>query len=171
MQLDLWQDVGPTTAFDATGGTNDRTGRTTYPTVTDGTLVVSMNSLPGFLNPTGTGGGLATTHETLFDFDTFLGDGELYAEVRGDGVDDWQFDSNGFDAQPDAYANGFPDTHLADFQIVFDSEPTTVGGDAPWDVISDDPMKTHPVIPEPVTMAGLMLGVGSLLGYVRRRRR
>jgi len=29
----------------------------------------------------------------------------------------------------------------------------------------------QPPIPEPVTMAGLMLGVGGLLGYVRRRRR
>jgi hypothetical protein len=27
-----------------------------------------------------------------------------------------------------------------------------------------------PLVPEPVTMAGLMLGVGSLLGYVRKRR-
>jgi hypothetical protein len=26
-------------------------------------------------------------------------------------------------------------------------------------------------IPEPVTMAGLMLGIGGLVGYVRRRRK
>jgi hypothetical protein len=26
------------------------------------------------------------------------------------------------------------------------------------------------VVPEPVTMAGLMLGIGSLVGYARKRR-
>jgi len=30
---------------------------------------------------------------------------------------------------------------------------------------------TSPPVPEPVTLAGLVLGVGSLVGYVRRRRR
>ena len=29
---------------------------------------------------------------------------------------------------------------------------------------------TEPPIPEPVTMAGLMLGIGSVLTYVRKRR-
>jgi len=46
-------------------------------------------------------------------------------------------------------------------------------GDNPWTQPSR-PMKAQfdvTMIPEPVTMAGLMLGVGALGGYVRRRRK
>ena len=42
------------------------------------------------------------------------------------------------------------------------------------DLLPDTPVyfrRTFTPVPEPVTMAGLMLGIGSIAGYVRRRRR
>ena len=56
-----------------------------------------------------------------------------------------------------------------DFHSGQDFDPATLGP-SDWITTSDDPTRGH-FVPEPVTMAGLMLGVGSLLGYVRRRRR
>jgi len=49
---------------------------------------------------------------------------------------------------------------------------TPYNGAGDWLTDSDDPtILASTVIPEPVTMAGLMIGVSSLLGYVRRRRK
>jgi hypothetical protein len=57
-------------------------------------------------------------------------------------------------------------------------EPTTnvfPPGDNPWAQLPRDVMARFDVsvseapVPEPVTMAGLMLGIGGLVGYVRRR--
>jgi len=39
-----------------------------------------------------------------------------------------------------------------------------------WAFSNAPPEQRQPPIPEPVTMAGLMLGIGGLVGYVRKRR-
>jgi hypothetical protein len=44
---------------------------------------------------------------------------------------------------------------------------TTVGSD----IVIQEATLQHELVPEPVTMAGLIFGVGSLVGYVRRRRK
>jgi hypothetical protein len=41
---------------------------------------------------------------------------------------------------------------------------------ANWTVLNEDPFRGNAIIPEPVTMAGLMLGIGCLSRYVRKRR-
>lgn len=53
----------------------------------------------------------------------------------------------------------------ADFRLKGTSEPTF----NPWLVRSSDPVTTA-FVPEPVTMLGLVLGVGGLAGYIRKRR-
>ena len=58
-----------------------------------------------------------------------------------------------------------PDGNLADAYMSWDLDPS--GQD--WDTYSSDQGGVY-VIPEPMTMAGLMLGIGSLVGYIRRRR-
>jgi len=55
------------------------------------------------------------------------------------------------------------------FSIMFD-DPLSQWGDTPPSVIFDN-FEYGSTVPEPLTMAGLMLGVGSLVGYVRRRRK
>ena len=56
----------------------------------------------------------------------------------------------------------------ADFEIRFNIDPSDTGA-PPWGAVSDDPVKFG-IIPEPVTMLGVFLAVGSLGGYLRRRR-
>jgi len=53
----------------------------------------------------------------------------------------------------------------ADFRLKGGSEPTNW----PWLVRSSDPITTA-YVPEPVTVLGVFLGLGSLAGYIRRRR-
>lgn len=53
----------------------------------------------------------------------------------------------------------------ADFRLKGGSE----GTDYNWLVRSSDPLTTA-FVPEPITMLGLVLGVGGLAGYVRKRR-
>ena len=43
------------------------------------------------------------------------------------------------------------------------------GGDSYW-ITEVQGLEKNPIIPEPVTLAGLFLGIGSLAGYLRRRR-
>jgi len=62
----------------------------------------------------------------------------------------------------------FGTSQYADLHSGQDFDPAALGP-ADWIVTSDDPTRGY-FVPEPVTMAGLMLGIGSLLGYVRRRR-
>jgi len=56
----------------------------------------------------------------------------------------------------------------ADFEIRFNFDPSETSA-PPWGAASDDPSKFS-VIPEPVTMLGLFLGVSGLGQYLRKRR-
>lgn len=63
----------------------------------------------------------------------------------------------------------------ADFFIQFDIDPDSsvpAVGPGEWLARSDDPARFEvgSVIPEPFTMVGLLIGGGSLTGYLRRRR-
>jgi len=72
------------------------------------------------------------------------------------------FDNSWYPSSADPYYLTDPDwmgdLSLGRLQLRLDDEPTKI--------YSFDAK----VIPEPVTMAGLVLGVGSLVGYIRRRR-
>ena len=70
-----------------------------------------------------------------------------------------------------SYANSgyaVPTGLSADFEIRFNFDPSETSA-PPWGAASDDPSKFS-VIPEPVTMLGLFLGVSGLGQYLRKRR-
>ena len=59
-----------------------------------------------------------------------------------------------------------PNDGTVDWRVVFTGKPDPTGQ---FLVLSDDPIDTV-VIPEPVTMASLFLGIGCLSRYIRKRR-
>lgn len=67
-----------------------------------------------------------------------------------------------------------PDAHLS---LNSTLKPTNKPNDTnpaltAWDVASSDPITGHvEVIPEPVTMFGVLAGIGGLFGYIRKRRK
>ena len=48
-----------------------------------------------------------------------------------------------------------------------DVDPTKTA----WDIASSDPITGHVIVPEPVTMLGVLAGVSGLFGYIRKRRK
>lgn len=93
------------------------------------------------------------------------GESSLYWDCLGG---DW---GPNFEVQPFYFPirdPRFGSSQEGDFHSGQDFDPAALGP-SDWITTSDDPTRGF-FVPEPVTMAGLMLGIGSLLGYVRRRR-
>ena len=136
----------------------------TYATVTDGTLLWTMASTAGF-NPTDTTNEFFATFQNAAGINTT---GDFLANMTpdpywGTGTENWTLDTNsrgGFAPGP-VY-----DPKLADVLFHFGADQEDTGG---FLLHSYDPIKTS-IIPEPVTMAGMLLGIGCLGRYVRRRR-
>lgn len=151
----------PVNNFNFTGGpaaTGSRAGGDpVYPTATDGTLIWTFTSVPGW-NSDFPGDEFFTTFRPNLTGPTstsanggFFG-AATAVPVLGTGI--WNNLLN-----PDAIAPGV----AARFD--FTGNP----GNHNWLVRSNDPVQVD-VIPEPVTMLGLFLGVSGLGGYIRRRR-
>ena len=142
-----------------------------YPTVTVGILELVLESLPGFINPNNVGAGLASEFESRFDFTQLRGDGEAWMEITG-GASQQYFDLDPFAmnaanaAALQAAAPGVFDLD-ADFSLRFDTSPYV--GTEGWLVTSHDPFESD-VIPEPLTMLGLFMGLGGVGAYIRKRR-
>jgi hypothetical protein len=155
------------TSFNQLGGPAARTGAASYPTVTDGSLVLSAKSTAGFLRGVGSLGGPATEVEATFNGDALngAGDGSAFLSVAttlgGTGSLNAAYNNNDFLA-PHIVGN------TADFQIQF-TTTTLFSGD--WLVSSNDPMRTRlqsTSVPEPAT--GLA-AIGCLVPLVARRRK
>ena len=160
--LDFYEEPLPSaTSWDPTGGTAVRGSATTYPTITEGNLVLSLRSVPGFINGPGEYGGLATEFESRFKVSTLTGEGDVYADVVG-GSQMAIYDSNNISTAV-SVANGFPNT---DMSIAWTMQGTNV---ADWLVTSEDPIHTTVLIPEPVTTVSVLLAVAGIGGYLRRR--
>ena len=91
----------------------------------------------------------------------FQGNAEIYFDIdENDATGSWN----------DLWGVGAwftdPDGDTADWRMSFTLEPGTLG----WLTHSSDPGGLYS-IPEPVTMLGVFLGVSSLTGYLRRRKR
>ena len=163
MKLAFWEDankdLGDPRGLDASGslsGTARRTGISTFVGATEGTLLWTANSVPGF--QPGTDEFFTTFSPTGNNiFGTFNSIGGLHADlgaIAGLGL---------------GSANGLfagHDTVGVDWRITFTGVADDMGV---YDVLSDDPIYAT-VIPEPVTMLAVAMGISGLAGYIRKRR-
>lgn len=103
------------------------------------------------------------------------GNGKAYLMIVG-GTGQGLFEKGGYNSQyiTDGAFDGsgaLPPGVSADIFISFNVGPgNTDLGAPPWGNWSEDPALARTVIPEPMTLLGLLIGGGSLGGYLRRRR-
>jgi hypothetical protein len=154
-------------------GPGARTDVNEFPTIGyDGTNTNTL--LPGadlIVTMTGQPGMTTTEFESTFNVNTITGHFDTYMSVgpvsgtASLGSENSAFDKNLFPTG--GYVPVVPGT-TADFSIDGSSKPNNLG----WLVRSSDPVQTYATpVPEPITMFGLLLGVGGISGYVRKRRR
>jgi len=162
-----------------------RAGALNYPTVTDGTLLLEAVGVMGILDTLQTtpGNPVWATHsaDAILNWDSAAhnfvigvqnGSGHAFADIAdvdGDTVaTGWQY-AGGLFSTSNPLVNA--DIRL-DWTLwppgAVPTNPPPVGG-VWWDLSDSDPVQMS-YIPEPVTMAGLLLGIGCLGRYIRRRR-
>ncbi|HUT59994.1 MAG TPA: PEP-CTERM sorting domain-containing protein [Phycisphaerae bacterium] len=138
-----------------------------YAGVTDGALVWTMASAPG--------NNAAYPTDEFFSTFTF---GDIYNSSQGKvlfdmatipfgggfitGPQNWQLDT-------DTFATSINTTVDVTNTFTASADPGQYPDIGSWLVRSSDPFNTN-IVPEPVTMAGLLLGIGCLGRYIRRRR-
>lgn len=146
-------------------------GKLTYAGITDGTLIWTTRSTSGFR--------FDDLTEDFFAHFTATASGSAFGS-SGDtltnmgSVDGWglgplndQLDTNQIMGYQTGDTLGTP-TKGTDLSFSFKASPAGAGS---WILLSSDPITANNnLIPEPVTMAGLLLGVGCLTRYVRKRR-
>ena len=136
-----------------------------YTGITDGNLIWTMNSTSGKYQT-------FPTDEFFADFDqaqaAYASSGAVLLDMGsvdgwGTGPDNWQLDTQTI---PAWNTTGTALDKMVDLQLEFDGTSQDSGA---WLLRTSDPMEGD-LVPEPVTMAGLLLGIGCLGRYVRRRR-
>jgi hypothetical protein len=173
---ELWEEpLAGGTHIDMTQGSPWRTGLSTYTGATEGTMLLQLTSVAGFIHEPGELGGALTEFETTFNSFGNSGGGVAYFNVTG-GTMMAFFDTNTIYTEASLYNK----VANADAWIQFTSTPASDGPNGSknplhvppydWLVQSEDPVRTDVAIPEPVTMAGLLLGIGCLGRYIRKRR-
>jgi hypothetical protein len=163
LRVDLYSDF--TKDFDQTPGPAGRGGVSSYPTVTDGVLELSLLSTPGFINANGTFGGAATEFES-----NTASVGYAALNVIG-GASAAQFNTNGIGfggSNGAGFAPGVAGQASTDIWFSFTSTQGVNG----WDITSNDPMLANINVPDSGSTL-LMLGLGLTgvcLGYRRSRK-
>lgn len=196
-KIAFWEDANrdlgnPPGTYGGSGntGTARRTAETVFEGASEGNLLWTGNSVPGFdpnfpndeffttFSPSGAiFNGLNAFGGMYIDLGTVYSDGaDGQPGVAGvdddgiNGIDD--IGERGFAGSDDVAmlgsGNGLFDTSQpVDWRIAFTGKPDGTGQ---FLVLSDDPIDTA-IVPEPITMFGMLLGVGGVARYVRRRRR
>lgn len=159
-QSAFYADASKNFNFDQGGlGPAARTGLTTYPTVTDGTLIWTMKGLAGSADTT------FPQDEFLTDFNPAAGPGSPNV---GNGKVDGDFVAN--DAGLGVNNNMFQVKAGADWSVKF-SGISPQNQAASWLVQSNDPLVATTVsVPNPSAVTGGLL-LGAMLGLGRLRRR
>lgn len=164
MHIDLYlQAFGDAgfTSYNPLLGSSGRTTASTYTTVTDGTLILSTVSTPGFIFAPGTFGGAATEFRSNFNAGSG-GLGETYLDVTG-GAMATSFDTNGVSSIFNSGADLFAQFTTA----IYRDNPSS--GTDDWLVSSQDPVVGHlAAVPEPSTYG--LFAAGALFGLVAVRR-
>lgn len=148
--------TAPNVSNPPAGGTASRTGEAVFTGMTNGNCIWTLNSTPGFnvLFPTD------EFFSTFFPFGSGFGNlnstGGMYANT---GTINLAGGGSLTGTQNDMF------TGNPTWRIDFTGQSSSGG----FLVLADDPIDTS-VIPEPVTMAGLLLGIGGLVRYTRKRR-
>jgi hypothetical protein len=164
LRVDIYSDL--TKDFDQTGGPGARGSVSTYPTVTDGTLELSLLSTPGFINANGTFGGSATEFESNT---SNVGYAALNV-IGGSASTRPQFDTNGIGFSGTSGTGFTPGlvTSAADIWFSFTSTPGTNG----WDINSNDPMLANiSAIPDGGSSVLMMIAGLACLGAAHLRRK
>jgi hypothetical protein len=165
MRVDIWSDASKD--FNQTAGPGGRTGIPSYPTVTNGTLELSLLSTPGFINANGTFGGAATEFEA-----NTASVGYAALNVTG-GASAAQFNTNAIGFQGSSGGSFLPGVAGQTSTDVWFSFTSTQGVNG-WDITSNDPMLANisPGTSVPDTGSTLlMFGLGlAFLGEAYRRR-
>jgi hypothetical protein len=147
-----------------------------------GTLLAVGHEATGFypINGSGTPDDPNTTFMSQFDVAGSTGSAEFYLDVDPNlGTLGKLLNTNGFPTiaplpgAPGKTPDGLGTYETAaDLHLIIDDTPTVTGsqyGGAPWSITSNDPLQGITPVPEPLTMLGVVLGVGGLARYVRRR--
>jgi len=165
MRVDIYSDASKD--FNQTPGPAGRIGISSYPTVTNGTLELSLLSTPGFINANGTFGGSAAEFES-----NTASVGYAALNVIG-GASAAQFNTNAIGFQGSsgaAFIPGVAGQASTDVWFAFTATQGTNG----WDVNSNDPMLaniTTPTVPDGGTTVLMLFPALALmaLGYGRFR--
>ncbi|HEX2852349.1 MAG TPA: PEP-CTERM sorting domain-containing protein [Opitutaceae bacterium] len=164
MHIDLYlQTIGGPgyTAYNPLLGSSGRGGLSSYSTVTDGTLILSTVSTPGFIFAPGTFGGAATEFRSNFNAGSG-GLGETYLDVTG-GSMATSFDTNGVSSVFNSGADLFAQFTTA----IYRDNPASATDN--WLVSSQDPVTGNlAAVPEPSTYG--LVAAGALFGLVALRR-
>lgn len=136
-----------------------------YPGITDGTLLWTMRSTSGWNK-------LFPTEEF---FNTYKSEGANYGsngnmlldmatvDGWGTGPSNFQLDTNTINGWN---TTGTAKTKMADILLAFSGSDDDTQG---WLLRTSDPLEGN-LVPEPITMTGLLLGIGCLGRYIRNRR-
>lgn len=142
--------------------------RPTYAGITDGDLLWTMGSTSGWSQEFPTEDFFATFYSGAASYESH---GNLHLDFGtvpgwGTGSQSWGGATLDTDSIPAWNATGTAMDKMTDLLLTFDG---TEVGSGDWLLRTSDPMEGA-MIPEPVTMAGLMLGLGCLGRYIRNRR-
>lgn len=164
LKFDFYQQAFGTfvAAGDEDQGALGRTGFATYNGVTGGTSLWTTVLNKGFAGIAGAGNaGFLTFFTPDVTGTTGSGNFQLLLDITG-GTAQAAYDTNSQINGADFFTQGTTAPNDGS------SVPIAGLGNGQWTVFSDDPIRCN-VIPEPVTLLGLMLGMSSLGGYLRRR--